>query len=78
MSDRGVITEWDLLRAWGAIRLDTGEVLQFDQNACGKGVVCAVGTAIWVAQHVPYVEGQRRATSVQATAGEPSTAGVES
>jgi hypothetical protein len=68
MSEHGVIIEWDEGRGWGAIQLDDGTVVAFNKNACGKGVVCAVDNEIWVAKHVPYIGGKRRATSVQANA----------
>jgi hypothetical protein len=68
MSDHGRITEWDKDRGWGTIRLDAGTELRFNDNACSDGVTRKVGAEVWVAEHVPYIGGKRRATAVHATA----------
>ncbi len=68
MSERGTITEWDAARAWGTIRLDRGgPELRFNENACAEGMTCNVGTVVFVFEHVPYIGGQRRATSISPT-----------
>lgn len=68
VSERGVITQWEAERGWGSIRLENGTELRFNTNACASGLDCTVGAQVWVAAHVPYVGGQRRATSVQGNA----------
>jgi hypothetical protein len=67
MSECGTITEWDGASGWGTIRLDAGSELRFNRNACSEGVSHEIGAKVWVAAHVPYVGGKRRATAVHAT-----------